>query len=169
MSPTPGCGPVSGINIVKYWDNHGYPNLFLSTDTNQMVYDSLYDLMGSFPIPFTNQVATDPYRYTGGLKNYFQNNGNYYVSITFDQTISISDYNILKTEVNNNRPGTILYGIFGEYDMHYVTFTGYCQNLNDEDYYIIHDLHHTYDVYRAWNYDVSTDDYIIGVYWIHPS
>jgi len=48
---TPGCGPVSGINIVKYWAANGSPNLLPSGYTKQSLYDELHRDMLSFAVP----------------------------------------------------------------------------------------------------------------------
>lgn len=162
---TPGCGPISGINLIKYWDVNGFSSLVSSTDTKQDLYDELYDYMDCFP--FIGQIATFPAYYMYGLEDYFYINGGYDLIASQDIFVSISDFSKLKTEVNNDRPGTILYNSGSEdYGMHYVTFVGYCQDLNYEDYYITHDLWSSTgtNVYRNWNYDVSIDDDIWMLY-----
>lgn len=163
---TPGCGPVSAINLVKYWDANGFSSLVSSSDTKQDLYDELYDYMDSFPV-FNEQVATFPALYVYGLEYYLYLNGGYDLITSQDVIVSISDFNKLKTEVNNDRPGTILYNNGTEdYGMHYVTFVGYCQDLMDDNYYIIHDLWSSTptDVYKNWDYDVSVDDDVWMLY-----
>jgi hypothetical protein len=169
---TPGCGPVSGINLVKYWDTKGYPNLVLSSDTKQSLYDRLYNSMLSFPVPFSGgQVATLPENYGTGLDRFFRScNANYGVSVDADYFVSNTDFSKLRTEVNNNRPGTILYFGDDQYKQHYVTFVGYCQELDGQNMYIVRDLWSTTptDIYRNWNWDASVDSELWGLYLIRP-
>lgn len=123
-----------------------------------------------FPAP-GGQVATEPEQYGQGLDRYFRANGNYSVNINVDYFVSTADFSKLMTEVNSNRPGTILYHLGSEqYGLHYVTFVGYCQDLNNENMYIIHDLwdNTPTDIYRNWNYDVSIDDEIWTLYLVQP-
>ncbi|MGV8146167.1 MAG: C39 family peptidase [Alkaliphilus sp.] len=167
---TPGCGPVAGINIVEYWGYNGYPDLLKDGYTNQSLYDELYDYMRSFPVG-DGKIATEPTSYQAGLDIFFITNGRYITDNDSDYFVSKSDFYKLRTEVINNRPGTILYN-FGEenYKAHYVTFVGYAQDFMGENYYIIHDLWHSTakEIYRNWNFDVTTDDDIWALSLIDP-
>ncbi len=157
---TPGCGPVAGINLIKYWAAHGYPDLLKSGYTKQSLYDELYVDMNSFPVG-RGRVATYPSSYESGLDIFFVTNGRYITDNHSDYFVSESDFYKLRTEVINNRPGTILYN-FGEedYGAHYVNFVGYAQDFSGENYYIIHDLRWrtAREIYRHWDFDVTTDD-----------
>lgn len=166
---TPGCGPVSGINILKYWDSHGYPNLVSTSDTKQSLYDRLYSDMSSFH--WDGQVATPPWSYSTGLVGYFYTKG-YNLGISTDADVLLSDFATIKSQVDNNMPSTILYdnsnGYGEQYGAHYVTLAGYSITTNEAEYYIIHDLWNTVDVYRSWFYDVSSTSIIWQIYLIQP-
>ncbi|MBF4692449.1 C39 family peptidase [Fusibacter ferrireducens] len=151
--PTIGCGPVSAMNLVKYWDSHGYPNLVSDSDTKQILYNKLYSALSCFP--FLGDIATLPDSYKEGVRNYTTSHLVTNLIVLRYSSISNSDISILKTEVNNNRPGTILYDDSYRYGLHYVTFVGYAQDLVGDDFYIIHDLWSSTNVYRSWSNDVS--------------
>jgi len=157
----PACGPVSGMNLVGYWDNNGYSNL-IEGESDQTIYNLLYYYMGSFYVG-DGQHATSPYGpYGNGLEEFFSHNA-YTLSVTSDFSISSSDFeNVIKYEVDRDRPGTVLYDEeynpnLDQYGQHYTTLVGYAYDYDDERYYIIHDLWHTYDIYRSWDADYSTD------------
>lgn len=149
-----GCGPTAGLHIVDYWDRHGYPNLILSSETNEDVLDELKDRMHTFKLP-NGEYATQPEDYKDGLESYLDNRyANEFNVASFASGLNECDYQIIVDEINNDRPGTVLYYEHPYYGWHYVTFTGYSYDLfMDEDYYIIHDGWTNSDVYRNWDYD----------------
>lgn len=163
----PACGPVSGMNIIGYYDNNGYPNL-VTTQSLQNIYDQLYNLMNSFSVG-GGQHATLPFNYGPGLDSYFTNVAHYNLSVTSDGYVTLSDYDsFVKYEISRNRPATILYHDTSndpydeEYGMHYVTLVGYGYETDSygavtNRYYIIHDLWNSYNVYRNWNSDLLYD------------
>lgn len=161
---TPGCGPVSAINLIKFWDSNGYPNLVTSNDTKQSMYNKLYNYMGSFVVPNSGgQVATLPMDYIPGIYGYLEDKG-YSITGIIREYLNKADYSILKNEVDNRRPGTILYNDNLTYGLHYVTFVGYSQYIDiSANYYIIHDLWSTSNVYRSWDYDIDSN-YIWKMY-----
>ncbi|ABR47309.1 conserved hypothetical protein [Alkaliphilus metalliredigens QYMF] len=154
---TPACGPVSGLNIIEYWDNNGYSNL-ITFESKQTVYELLYYYMGSFKVPRTDEHATSPYGpYNNGLEEYFSHKG-YTASVTRNFNIQDSNFNsFIVTEVNNDRPGTILYYDNDHYGLHYTTLVGYAYDEMNTRYYSIHDLWSSSRIYRNWNSDLNNN------------
>ncbi|MBM7563024.1 hypothetical protein JOC49_002599 [Fusibacter tunisiensis] len=177
-APYSACGPVSGINIIQYWDGKGYSNL-VTTQTFSNIYNALYIYMGSFQLP-NGEHATSPIGFNGGpygqgLIDYFDYVGNYNLSVVSDFNITTSDYsNFIKYEVDRNRPGSILFKDYNQvyddrYGLHYTTLVGYA--FGDEiggNYYIIHDLWNPFTIYRNWDNDISRGD-IWATFKIIPS
>lgn len=170
-SSTPGCGPVSGYNLLKYWDVNGYQNLLNASDTLQSVYNELYYMMAC--IPWTGgQVATLPTEYGSGIHWYFMEEGYQSgINCSTDAFLSVSDFSKVKSEINADRPGIILYNSSSSYGLHYVNLVGYGTDSAGTDYYIIHDLRSNTatDIFKNWEYDVSTNDTVWTYFMINPN
>ncbi|MEA3423097.1 MAG: hypothetical protein U9Q80_04840 [Bacillota bacterium] len=159
-SPIFACGPVSGMNLVYYWDDNGYGNLIVSGDTHSSVYTELYDDM------HTLANATDPNWYDDGLDAYFDRH-NYDLPFTSDFNPTISEFTTIKNQIDDDNPGTILFNSSSSYGAHYTTLVGYAvDEAVDEQYYIIHDLwwDTSENIYRNWDNDVYYDDVVWGYY-----
>jgi len=92
--------------------------------------------------------------YRSGLYNYFDRQYPLQfrtVSLTYNLT-----YNLVLSEINANRPGTILYWGHPYYGEHYVTLVGYQYDTDgSNEYYIIYDTWSRARVYRLFYSDVS--------------
>ncbi len=139
------CGPTAGSNIVVFWSNLGYTKLTAGKTIPQII-DQLYSDMRSIG------QATLPIYYRDGLCTYLNRwypNQFRTVSLTSNLT-----YNIVKAEIDDNRPGTILYWGHPNYGEHYVTLVGYQYEIDGSDkYYIIHDTHTNGRTYRLFDND----------------
>lgn len=149
-----GCGPTAASNIVYYWDRNGYPDLVKDTQTVKDVIDQLYIDMNTM----FGQL-TMPNDYLCGIVDYF----NRYYNYTFFNH-QYHDYFDLVNEIDNDRPGSILYlgGYFGK---HYVTFVGY-EFFEGENsgYYVVHDTWSSTPVnhYRSWIEDSNHIEMLVG-------
>ncbi len=155
-----GCGPNAGYTIIDYWDRNGYPNLIASSDTETTVEAVLGNSMGSFPIG-GGQVATLPDGYINGLSGYIVSK--YSTAPLWNASIDKTFANV-KSEINNNRPSTILYWGHPYFGYHYVVVTGYQTTVADINYYIIHDGWTSNDVYRNWENDVNYMSVLVKTY-----
>jgi len=156
------CGPTSGLNILGYWDINGYEDLVTVNLEDKYerisVYNKLYTDMESFPVLISSH-ATLPSKYGPGLEKYFSDMS-YEVNVTIDGNITSSDYsNFIINEVNQNRPGTILFGDNNDYGLHYVTLVGYYYEESLEYKYIIHDLWTESNVYKDWDQSINNSDF----------
>lgn len=161
-----GCGATAGYHIVKYWDTHGYSNLITYPQTSTSVIDELHDNMNSFVCPWDpDQIATWPEDYAIGLQDYLD--GRYSGTFTvhnYPASYGLVSYDVIKSEVNYTRPGTVLYMDNEYYGSHYVTFMGYSYSTYDDDYdYVIHDGWTSTDVYRDWYVDEPSISYLYKI------
>ncbi|WP_020619049.1 C39 family peptidase [Paenibacillus daejeonensis] len=130
-----GCSPTSFSNIVKYWDNNGYPNLVQSTTTST----TLIQVMASYMNTLSNGTTNWNDRVTG-MQNFWSDRG-YSVAVT---RIS-ANFSTHKTEINNGRPdiiNTVNDPTYSDHDMTGVGYEEYQdtnQNLAWFRYVIVHD------------------------------
>lgn len=159
---TDACGPAAGVNIARFWIDNGY-NI---NRTNQEIDDRLYTLMSAFSVPGGHAVLPKDFR--TGLKDYFHefNHTNFYVS-QYNWS-----YDILRNNVNLNRPGALVYdGSNQTYGAHYVTYIGYLEDFDSgygaEDYYVIRDgwSSTSINVYRNAEDDESS---IVQMFTVSP-
>lgn len=151
-----GCGAAAGVNIVGYWDKKGYSNLISSNNDYDDVEIELHNRMLTIYVGGGNWATTPPH-YEDGLQSYLRKRySNFDVTSKYCVNSGL-DFDLIQTEIYNNRPGTICYQGHPIYGYHYVTFVGYKTNGNT-NYYIIKDgWHGSTNVYR--NAD-SDDNYI---------
>lgn len=153
-----GCSPTSFSNIVKYWDNNGYPNLVQSTTTTNTLIDVMADYMNTD----SNGTTGWSDRVTG-MTNFWTDR-NYSVSVS---RVS-ANFSTHKTEMQNNRPDIINVVNDATYSNHDMTGVGYeeyqdtDQNFSWFRYVIVHDTWSstTTDVYiylpqLSWNETVK--------------
>ncbi|WP_434579050.1 C39 family peptidase [Thermoanaerobacterium thermosaccharolyticum] len=134
------CGPVAAYNLLYFWAHNGYPKLLITGNADNDIAQLAKD-MG------TTVGATPFLWYKNGLNQY--TNRVYYGQ--FYTGDLVTSYDSIKNEINNNRPGTVLYLLHPYYGSHYVVFMGYTTNY----WYVVHDGWNTNDVYRDFNYDKS--------------
>lgn len=151
------CGSNAGRIIVDYWDSHGYSSLIPTGKSASWVNTQLYDYMDSWEIPFIGQHATLPSGFRTGLDDYLNDYSTSGVSFLVAMSIDLNgilDYSDLKTEVDADRPGVILYNDPNEYGLHYVNFVGYSTDSSN-DYYVIKDGWSTTPEYVYKNVDTD--------------
>jgi hypothetical protein len=157
---TEGCGANAGGMIVNYWDQNGYAYLILSDATEDTYESELKTRMGTFNVGAGQATLIDGY--INGLQSYFSSRSTSFWSLTMTK-----NYVNLKSQINANNPGTILYwGNGGYYGYHYVVFNGYAENLDtDEYFYIIKDgWSGNENTYRNWDTDSPSIGSIIKTY-----
>lgn len=130
-----GCSPTSFSNIVKYWDNNGYPNLVQSNTTTNQLIETMANYMNT-----NSNGGTDWQDRVTGMVNYWKDR-NYNVSVS---RISAS-FSSHKTEMNNNRPDIINTVGDATYSNHDMTGVGYEEYQDTEQglawfrWVIVHD------------------------------
>ncbi|HFJ9280769.1 TPA: S-layer homology domain-containing protein [Bacillus cereus] len=141
-----GCSPTAIANLVAYWGQHGYDNLFRSNETSNQLIDNLGAAMGTDSAGSTIESRMKP-----GLEQYFQSRG-YNPVIGYDEKPTYEKY--IK-EIDSDRP--IIINTLEEpyYGNHTMTGIGYMQlylpetNENYRDI-VVHD---------TWS-DSPTDAYV---------
>lgn len=127
--PSQGCGPAAGAMMLNWWDERGYTLLQVDSDrtTGVVLMNHLFSVMS------TNTFGTTIENFRSGLVKHTQNSGysNFTSQIVNWSTGRDNVYNVLQSEVNNNRPVGLYYPLGATpYSYHYVAGRGYSQNLN---------------------------------------
>lgn len=167
ITVTKACGPAAGTTMVLYWDGHGYPNLKQSYQSNSDIENELFERMGTFYSGTSDcgvdQWATFPSDYENGLEEYFDARYPYQIEV---KKSAYYDYDDVKTEIDNNRPLTLLYADHPTYGYHYVTIKGYRYSVDyaNQQYYIIRDGWTSSDVYRNYITDSANFWYTYKIY-----
>lgn len=119
---TEACIPTSFAMALRYWHNIGKITLTFSGSNAQMK-DSLFDEMG---IVGAEPAVTDVSARDGIRSWTIANCSDYYVTIRIDNFFpTVSEFNEVKGEINNNNPSVIMFypAVFGR--THATTMVGY--------------------------------------------
>ncbi|ASS73920.1 hypothetical protein CIG75_02290 [Tumebacillus algifaecis] len=143
-----GCAPTSGANIVKYWDNNGYPNLVQDTTQPNTIIEYLAMYMNT-----NSEGGTTVYNMISGMKQYWNLRG-YYPTITDHY----SNFGSHVTEMTNSRPDWVTTVSHPTYKDHAMTGVGYESYYSTDDFkyhynVVVHDTWDTtpVNVWLAWN------------------
>ena len=137
-----GCTPTSAINVMGYWDNHGYGNLIYGSDWQGAVNEMRGD-MGTYCDG--NTGSTDLTNVAPSVVVYAQNHGYTFGSDTWCPSVleyqgcsgvDISDYNHYLAEIDAGRPLVVDVTGHTSYGDHSVAGVGYDTNGS---YMIVHD------------------------------
>ncbi|HDR7700301.1 C39 family peptidase [Bacillus toyonensis] len=142
-----GCSPTAIANLVAYWSQNGFPNLFKKNETSNQLIDNLATLMETDrgTGKDTNGIlhGTWPLKMAPGIKKYWNDRG-YSPETIYDDEISYEKY---KGEIDAKRPIVINTRKDVMYSDHTITGVGY------EELYIadMNERYRTLIVHDTWN------------------
>lgn len=151
-----GCSPTAIANLVAYWSQNGFDNLFKKSETSNQLIDNLATIMETDrgTGKDTNGVlhGTWPYKMAPGIKKYWNDRG-YYPETIYDDKVSYETY---KKEIDASHPIVINTRQDVLYKDHTITGVGY------EELYIadLNERYRTLIVHDTWG-DATPVDAVI--------
>lgn len=154
-----GCAPTSGVNVLGYWDGHGYGDLISGGDWKAAV-NEMRTHMETYCAG--NSGSTSVGKISSGMVDYAQAHGYYFESVLWCAQCSTQPtYANYRAEIDANHPLVVDVIEHATYRNHSVAGVGYDTNGN---YMIIHDNWPSTgeDVYLQYGSGYSS-------IWMHPT
>lgn len=138
------CGVVAGLNLLYYYDSHGYPNMFSDLSTMYDVYSDLWNKSNTKVnkinngIKYGTTINTDLYK---AIKSVVESKG---YALSYDHYWFDHWFSDYVRDINADKPILVLYNYINaehKEDGHFVLAVGYVRT-SQADYLQVQDTWH---------------------------